>query len=60
MNTVKSKDGPSIALDKHGDGPALIVVDGAMGTRSDGSKPELARLLRRTSRSIDMTAGPWG
>jgi pimeloyl-ACP methyl ester carboxylesterase len=45
MDTVRSKDGTTIAFDKQGDGPALIVVDGAMSTRSSGSKPELAKLL---------------
>ena len=47
MDTVRSKDGTTIAFDKHGYGPALIVVDGAMSTRSSGSKPELAKLLAR-------------
>ncbi len=47
MTTLKSKDGTTIAFDKQGDGPALILVDGAMGTRSSGSKPELARRLAR-------------
>ena len=45
MDTLTSKDGTTIAFDKQGDGPALILVDGAMTTRSSGSKPELARLL---------------
>jgi pimeloyl-ACP methyl ester carboxylesterase len=45
MNTLKSKDGTTIAFDEQGDGPALILVDGAMGTRSSGSKPKLAKLL---------------
>ena len=45
MDTVRSKDGTRIAFDKLGDGPAVILVDGAMGTRSSGSKPELAKLL---------------
>jgi len=45
MTTLKSKDGTTIAFDKQGDGPALILVNGAMSTRSDGSNPELARLL---------------
>ena len=45
MDSVRSKDGTSIAFDRQGDGPALILVDGAMTTRSGGSKPELARLL---------------
>jgi pimeloyl-ACP methyl ester carboxylesterase len=45
MNTVRSKDGTMIAFDEQGDGPALILVDGAMSTRSSGSKPDLAKLL---------------
>lgn len=45
METIRSKDGTTIAFDKEGHGPALIIVDGAMSTRSGGSKPELARLL---------------
>src|SRR5256712_13606893 len=47
VNTLKSKDGTTIAFDEQGDGPALILVDGAMCTRSSGSKPELAKLLAR-------------
>jgi pimeloyl-ACP methyl ester carboxylesterase len=43
MDTVRSKDGTTIAFDRQGDGPALILVDGAMGTRS--SESELAKLL---------------
>jgi pimeloyl-ACP methyl ester carboxylesterase len=45
MDTVRSKDGTTIAFDDQGDGRAVILVDGAMGTRSSGSKPELAELL---------------
>jgi pimeloyl-ACP methyl ester carboxylesterase len=45
MKTLQSKDGTTIAFDKRGEGPALILVDGAMSTRASGSKPELARLL---------------
>src|SRR5947209_1193280 len=45
MTTLTSKDGTTIAFDKQGDGPALILVNGAMSTRSDGSNAELARLL---------------
>src|SRR5579864_2270912 len=45
MNTLESKDGTRIAFDRQGEGPALILVDGAMTRRSDGSKPELARML---------------
>jgi pimeloyl-ACP methyl ester carboxylesterase len=37
MNTVTSKDGTTIAYDKSGQGPLLILVTGALGTRaSDG------------------------
>jgi pimeloyl-ACP methyl ester carboxylesterase len=45
MDTLRSKDGTTIAFDKQGKGEALILVDGAMGTRSGGSKPQLAELL---------------
>jgi pimeloyl-ACP methyl ester carboxylesterase len=45
MKTLTSRDGTTIAFEAQGSGPALILVDGAMGTRSSGSKPELARLL---------------
>jgi pimeloyl-ACP methyl ester carboxylesterase len=45
MNAARSKDGTKIAYDKQGDGPALLLVDGAMSTRSSGSKPELVNLL---------------
>src|SRR5262252_10912324 len=45
MDTVTSKDGTTIAYDKQGDGPALIVVDGALSVHSSGGKAELAKLL---------------
>jgi pimeloyl-ACP methyl ester carboxylesterase len=45
MRTVTSKDGTKIAYDKQGEGPAVILVDGALCTRSFGSKPELVKLL---------------
>jgi len=45
VNTLKSNDGTTIAFDEQGDGPALILVDGALCTRSSGSKPELVKLL---------------
>jgi pimeloyl-ACP methyl ester carboxylesterase len=45
VNIVHSSDGTKIAYDKQGEGPALILVDGAMCARSSGSKPELVRLL---------------
>jgi len=43
METVKSKDGTLIAYDRVGDGPTVIIVDGALSTR--GGKADLARLL---------------
>ncbi|HXR50491.1 MAG TPA: alpha/beta fold hydrolase [Verrucomicrobiae bacterium] len=44
MQTVTSKDGTKIAYDKTGQGPAVILVAGAMGTRSFGHA-DLAKLL---------------
>jgi pimeloyl-ACP methyl ester carboxylesterase len=43
MNTVTSTDGTTIAYDARGEGPALVVVDGALCTRQ--SKLDLAALL---------------
>ncbi len=45
MQTVTSKDGTQIAYDKHGSGPALILVDGALCYRSFGPMSHLAELL---------------
>ena len=45
MQKVTSKDGTLIAYDKIGQGPAVILVDGAMGYRGFGSSAELAVLL---------------
>src|SRR5512141_1694880 len=45
MNTVTSKAGTKIAYDKKGDGPALILVDGALCYRGFGPMPGLAELL---------------
>ena len=44
MNTLTSRDGTTIAYDRQGQGPALILVDGALTVHSSGSG-ELARLL---------------
>ena len=43
LPTVTSKDGTNIAYDKASQGPALILVEGAMGSRS--ASAALARLL---------------
>jgi pimeloyl-ACP methyl ester carboxylesterase len=45
MHTVSSPDGTTIAYDKDGEGPALILVDGALSVHSGGAKSELAALL---------------
>jgi pimeloyl-ACP methyl ester carboxylesterase len=45
VNTVSSRDGTTIAYDKAGEGPALILVDGALSVHSSGGKSELASLL---------------
>ena len=43
MNTVTSTDGTRIAYDTQGEGPAVILVDGALSTRQ--GKRDLAGLL---------------
>ncbi len=46
--TVTSKDGTSIAFERHGSGPVLVVVDGAMCYREFGpSRPFAAAAHRR-------------
>jgi pimeloyl-ACP methyl ester carboxylesterase len=45
METVNSADGTPLAYDRLGAGPALILVDGALCTRSFGSKPDLVNRL---------------
>jgi pimeloyl-ACP methyl ester carboxylesterase len=45
MPTVKSKDGTAIGYEKQGSGAALIIVDGALGSRAMGFGSELASLL---------------
>lgn len=45
MNTLQSDDGTSIAYDRVGSGPALILVDGALCSRAFGPMPKLAPLL---------------
>jgi pimeloyl-ACP methyl ester carboxylesterase len=42
---VTSRDGTRIACERVGDGPAVILVDGAMGFRAFGGSPHLSRLL---------------
>ncbi len=45
MSTVTSKDGTRIAYDKTGAGPAVILVDGAMGYRGSFGLGQFAALL---------------
>src|SRR4029077_18288586 len=45
MSTVLSKDGTAIAFDKLGTGEPIILVDGALCSRSFGPLPKLAQLL---------------
>lgn len=45
MKKVTSKDGTQIAYDQRGQGPALILVDGALCYRSFGPMQPLAELL---------------
>jgi pimeloyl-ACP methyl ester carboxylesterase len=47
MNTITSNDGTKIAFDKAGSGPTVIIIDGALTTRSSGSKPHLVEFLSR-------------
>lgn len=45
MSTVRSADGTTIAFSKAGNGPPLILVDGALCSRSFGPMPKLAAQL---------------
>jgi pimeloyl-ACP methyl ester carboxylesterase len=47
MNTTTSKDGTTIAYDRNGDGPALVLVDGALCSRAQGPMPDLAKELAK-------------
>jgi pimeloyl-ACP methyl ester carboxylesterase len=45
MSYVRSKDGTTIACERCGAGPTLILVDGALCSRAFGPSPKLAPLL---------------
>jgi len=45
MDALSSRDGTTIAYDRQGAGPPLILVDGALTVHSSGGKSELASLL---------------
>ncbi|TLS48223.1 alpha/beta hydrolase [Paenibacillus antri] len=46
MNKAISKDGTAIAFDRIGEGPALILVDGALCYRASGPNGPLAEMLK--------------
>ncbi|PSL43855.1 pimeloyl-ACP methyl ester carboxylesterase [Chitinophaga niastensis] len=48
MNKVISKDGTTIVYDKTGNGPAVILVDGAFCSRNFGPMPKLTPLLAKS------------
>ena len=45
MNTIRSADGTAIAYTQAGQGPPLVLVDGALCSRSFGPMPKLAEQL---------------
>jgi pimeloyl-ACP methyl ester carboxylesterase len=45
VSQVRSRDGTTIAYERSGSGPALILVDGALCSRGFGPSPKLAPLL---------------
>ena len=47
MSHVISKDGTTIAYERSGNGPALILVDGALCSRAFGPTAKLGALLAR-------------
>ncbi|MBZ0289433.1 MAG: alpha/beta hydrolase, partial [Anaerolineae bacterium] len=53
MKTVTSKDGTKIAYEQVGKGPAVILVTGALGTRSDMATNPLAQALKTDFTVID-------
>jgi len=53
MRTVTSKDGTTIAFDQVGKGPAIILVNGALGTRSQATPDSMADILSKQFMAID-------
>lgn len=47
MNKIVSKDGTSIAYDKAGEGPPVILIDGALCSRKFGPMGQMAERLAR-------------
>lgn len=46
MSHVTSRDGTRIAFERLGNGPAVVLVDGAMCSRAFGPMPKIAALLK--------------
>ena len=68
MQTVTSKDGSTIAYDRYGSGPVVILVAGALGYRKFNRMEQLAKLLAghctvinydRRGRGDSTEAGPF-
>ncbi|MBI1280807.1 MAG: alpha/beta fold hydrolase [Anaerolineaceae bacterium] len=53
MKTVTSKDGTRIAYDQYGEGMPLILVTGALGTRTKTAQGQLAGILYKDFAVID-------
>ena len=53
VNKVLSRDGTQIAYEKQGQGPTVLLVDGALSFRSFGPMPELAKLLSTNFTVVD-------
>jgi pimeloyl-ACP methyl ester carboxylesterase len=53
VKTVISKDGTTIAFDQAGKGPTVILVNGALGTRSHAASDSIAGILCEQFTTID-------
>ena len=53
MKTVTSKDSTTIAFDQLGEGPVVILVTGALGTRSHETQDSMAHILSKQFTVID-------
>src|SRR4030095_2742195 len=53
MRTVTSKDGTTIAFDQLGKGPVVILVNGALGTRSHAMPNSMSDILSKQFTAID-------
>ena len=50
MTTVRSKDGTRVAFEKSGEGPPIILIDGALCYRGSGPSRPLAAELSMARR----------